>query len=94
MVDTLADRPDTRPVGGCAWCWTVARLTSCEHQGLCPACVEAYLHEATGEWIARLFGERYRNARGADLPVTARARNRGLTNDEWLSTFTRKDTGR
>jgi hypothetical protein len=57
----------------CSRCGATGRLTPCEGERLCGTCTTAYLDEKIGDVVAHRFGERYRHARGSDLPVSTQA---------------------
>ncbi len=74
-VDRLDDGGPAVSEHTCTWCGVAtANLTPAEGQRLCRACTHAYLDEAAGDRIAAYYGEQYRHARGADLPVRVGAR--------------------
>jgi hypothetical protein len=50
-----------------------ASLTPCEGERYCWPCTQGYLEEAAGNFRAAHYGERYRHARGHELPITPRA---------------------
>ena len=61
--------------GTCTWCGARRALdimTPAEGDLLCPRCRDDYLEERRGDRLAALYGERFRHARGAALPVTPR----------------------
>lgn len=65
------------PQANCTDCGRPApNLTACEGGRLCPVCTTAYLTGKAQDFNANYYGERYRYATGADLPLTPRGRLR------------------